>query len=510
MSDHAARMMALFEGYGAAHGTHGKTERNPEKHDKLEIKKSARTVREPVTEELWQAHLSGERPIGIIPIRGDATCLWGCIDVDRYDLDHASLVRQLAEARLPLLVCKTKSGGAHVFLFMAEPVSAREIQAKLTDLAAALGLGGSEIFPKQTAMLLESGDLGNWLNMPYLGGDQTERYCVNDKGRGLTLSQFLQRAEAARQTVDEMLDLSAARKKHDVFGDGPPCLQHLSSTSFPEGTRNNGLFALGTFLKRKFPDQWEQKLEEYNQKLFDPPLPVAEVSQVQKSLRGKDYKYRCKDQPLAGHCNAGLCRTRKHGVGAAGTMPAMGSLAVLDTDQPLWFMDVAGERVELTTDELQNPARFQKVCMERIHQIVPVLKRETWTAILQGMMENLTVIDAPPEISLTGQFFEHVETFLTDRQAARDADEIILGKPWHDEARDRYYFRLRDLQEHLDKVKFSGMTRTQMTNRIREAGGEGEFKNIKGKGVNLFWLPGSLFSIQTEQHSLPTIKEDVL
>ena len=49
-----------------------------------------------------------------------------------------------------------------------------------------------------------------------------------------------------------------------------------------------------------------------------------------------------------------------------------------------------------------------------------------------------------------------------------------------------------------------------MTNRIREAGGEGEFKNIKGKGVNLFWLPGSLFSIQTEQHSLPTIKEDVL
>jgi len=510
MIEETRRLMALFDGYDGAHGTHGEMVRNPDKHEKLEIKTSARTVREMVTEDLWLDHVEGRRPIGIIPIRGDNTCVWGCIDVDRYDIDHGAIVRQLKEAHLPLILCRTKSGGAHLFLFMLEPVPAAEIQAKLRDLAAMLGFGGSEIFPKQTKVLTESGDLGNWLNMPYYRGDETDRYAVNEQGRGLTLRQFLARAEAARLTSDEMVSLRVAEKADDEFRDGPPCLQHLSSVGFPEGTRNNGLFGLGTFLKKKYPDKWDLLLEQMNQRYFSPPLPAAEVTQMIKNLRSKDYKYKCSDIPLANHCNAGLCRTRKHGVGTKGTLPVMGSLAVLNTDQPIWFLDVGGERLELTTDDLQQPSRFQKKCMETIHMVVPILKKETWDQILAGLYENLTIIEAPGDVSLSGQFLEHLETFCTDRQQAQTVEEIVLGKAWHDEKTGRVHFRLRDIQEYLEKVKFRDMTRTQMTNRIREMGGGNQFLNAKGKGVNTFWLPIDVFSVQTEPHDLPEIKEEIL
>lgn len=502
--------MALFEGFDGAHGTHGKMERNPEKHGKMEIKKSAKTVREPVTLELWESHVAGDHPIGIIPIRRDSTCIWGCIDVDKYDMDLGEVVRRIKEMELPLLLCRTKSGGAHLYLFLSEAVPPEELRAKLNDLAALLGYGGSEIFPKQNAILWDSHDLGNWLNMPYFSAEQTERYCIGENGRGLTLRQFLTLAESRRQTYEQMCALSAPAKENKEFKDGPPCLQHLTATGFPEGTRNNGLFALGTFLKRKHPDKWDKMLEDLNQQYFDPPLPSPEVQQVLKSLKGKDYRYKCSDMPLASHCNAGLCRTRKYGVGGAGALPTISNLAMLDTDEPIWFLDVEGDRVEMTTDDLLNPMRFQKVVLESCKKLLPVLKRETWNNIIMGLQADMTVIEAPPEISLTGQFLEHLETFCTDRQKAREIDEIILGKAWHDEAQGKIFFRMRDIQEYLDKVKFRGLTRSQMATRIRDNSGGTAFFNVKGRGVNVFWVPAKMFSVQTEQHDIPNVKEEVV
>jgi len=504
VTDDVERMSDLFRGFRGAHGTHGKTERNPDKHDKLEIKKTARTVFEPVSRDLWEQHLSGTRPIGIIAITEESTSWWGCIDVDRYDIDHGEVARQLRDMKLPLLVCRTKSGGAHLYLFVTEPVSAAVMQAKLRDLAALLGFGGSEIFPKQTELLAERGDRGNWLNMPYFGGDSSERYCVTENGRGITLRQFLARAEASRQTPEQLIDLRAPQEEDKEFRDGPPCLQHLATTSFPQGSRNNGLFAVGVFMRKKYPDIWEDKIDEINQKHMDPPLSSEEVQQIKKSLRGgKDYKYKCSDIPLVSHCNAALCRTRKFGVGASGTLPAIDNLAKLDTDEPIWFLDVSGRRVELTTVELQTPLLFQRKCMDVINVMVPVLKKSTWDTIVQGLYENMTIIEAPDEISVSGQFMEHLETFCTDRHKAQTRDEIILGKAWHDPESHRYYFRIRDVQEFLDRVKFRGLTRTQMMTRIKDNGGGAHFFNIKGRGTNVFWMPEEMFSEQDSTHDLP-------
>lgn len=64
--------------------------------------------------------------------------------------------------KLPLVVCRSKSGGAHCFLFAKEWVEAKDMQMALRHLSSALGYGESEIFPKQIKLNLDRGDVGNF------------------------------------------------------------------------------------------------------------------------------------------------------------------------------------------------------------------------------------------------------------------------------------------------------------------------------------------------------------
>ena len=46
-------------------------------------------------------------------------------------------------------MCRSKSGGAHVFLFTDSFAPAALFRSKLKDMAAKLGYANAEIFPKQ-------------------------------------------------------------------------------------------------------------------------------------------------------------------------------------------------------------------------------------------------------------------------------------------------------------------------------------------------------------------------
>src|SRR6187549_134537 len=118
----AQRIMDLFEGSETHHGTHGAPELD-ENGVKWNIKTTARTLRGPATLELWQEHLSGKTPLGVIPIRNDSTCRWGSVDIDEYDVDAVEVVGKVEAAKLPLVPCRSKSGGLHLFMFAQEYVT---------------------------------------------------------------------------------------------------------------------------------------------------------------------------------------------------------------------------------------------------------------------------------------------------------------------------------------------------------------------------------------------------
>ena len=70
-----------------------------------------------VTDQLWSQHLAGEGPsLGIIPIMADNTSRWGCIDIDTYPIDYRKIINSIRTLQLPLVPCRSKSGGLHIFL----------------------------------------------------------------------------------------------------------------------------------------------------------------------------------------------------------------------------------------------------------------------------------------------------------------------------------------------------------------------------------------------------------
>lgn len=509
MRDLAERMHALFRGHEGAHGTYKREDRSHGR-DKVEIKRTAQTLREPPSPVLWEQHLQGDRPLGIVPISEAGMCLWGAIDVDQYNLSHKDIAAQIEKLGYPMVVCRSKSGGAHLFTFFSEPILAADLIAKLREIAAVLGYGDSEIFPKQTEVKGERGDIGNWLNMPYFDAEKGDRYAVTSGGRGLSLERFLEWSEKIRQHPNSFLSLKTKLVLDDELRDGPPCLQYLAGTGVSEGGRNNALFAFGVLAKRKYPDNWEPVIEQWNHKFIKPPLSSEEMQTVIRSLRKKNYSYKCKDTPLCNHCDAQACRLRPHGVGQ-GSAPDISTISILDTEPPLFFVTLSsGSTVECSSDDLLSARAFQRAALDQLKTLLPLYKQDAWLGKVGICLDSATRIEAPRESGVTGAFHALLEQFCTDRYAAKEREEILLGKPWHDEENGVYWFRLHDLEEHLNKLKFRELARNQITQRIRAMGGTHKFFNLRGKGVNVWSLPENSFSVQTEPHSIPRSPESPL
>src|SRR5215831_172668 len=125
-----------------------------------------------------------------------------------------------------------KVWGAHVFCFTSEPIPAVAMITKLNEIAAFIGHGNCEVFPKQAAVLWDEGELGSWLNCCYFDGLLGMRYAVREDGEAMEPEEFLDRAEELKQGMDFF------RKPLVTSADmpqGPPCLQHLIQIGFPQG-----------------------------------------------------------------------------------------------------------------------------------------------------------------------------------------------------------------------------------------------------------------------------------
>lgn len=498
--------MTLFAGHERAHGTHGVPTQKTGTV-KWEIKTTAETLRQPVSLQMWEAHLAGTRPLGVVPIREDGTTSWGSIDVDRYDINLMEVCQRVESQKLPLLPGRSKSGGLHLFLFLKEPAPAGAVQAVLRDIAAQLGFAGSEIFPKQTVVLTERGDVGNWMVMPYYGdtygGKIKEQVGLKKTGAEMTVGEFLDAAERLRVPADALGTIGkrrqAAGKKGPSgtapagpYADGPPCLQHLAALGVPPGGQNNTLLMMGIYYKKTFPEDWEDKLELANREQLRPPGSSEGLQSVIRSLKKKEYEYTCKTEPMASHCDSMACRMRKFGVGAGGNFPQITSISKLDVEPPIWFVDIEGERVDASTEQLQTYMMFHRLCIDRLHKCYNIMKPGDWLGMVAAAMDGLTVIEAPPDAAAGGQFRELLTEFLTNRAQGDKIEDLFSGRPFVDAKDSLIYFRLSDFQTFLRRAEVRDIKRGQIVQRIRDLGGESDFKNVKGKGLQCWKVPTTL------------------
>ena len=443
----------IFEGLKIAYGQYqkGDVAANGDKQ-----KGKAFIVRQTVSDDLWEKHLQGEgAALGIIPITENNTCRWGCIDIDEYNFDHSKLIQSIRNLNLPLIVCRSKSGGAHVFLFTKEFISASLMQSTLKKFAKALGYEGSEIFPKQTEILVERGDTGNFLNLPYYNGTKGLRYAIDDTGSSCTLEEFYKLYDVYSCSEKQIKEIKIKEQKiEEAFTHGPPCLNKLASIGFGEGGRNNALFSIGVFYKKADPDNWENLVEESNIKYMDPPLKSSEVQTVIKQINKKGYdKYKCKDSPINAVCQSGLCRTKRFGVGfGEEEMPPLGNLTKYKSNPPQWFLDVDGTRIELKSEQLYSPPLFALACLDQANLVVPVPKAKEWKQhFLKPMMNNLQEVEPLESLDPINQRTGLLQDWTTNIQSARTMDDVFNKLPFTDENKEFTYFRMDDFYAFLKK-----------------------------------------------------------
>lgn len=510
MSELAERFFQRFDGLDRAYGVYnvkGKREKGA-KH-----LGSAQTFREPPSVGLWDAHLDGEQGLGIVPIRDDQTVLFGAVDIDVYKgLDHKGMADKIMRWDLPLITAKTKSGGAHLYLFCREAIPAELVRKKLMEWSVQLGFSGVEVFPKQTR-LAGPNDIGNWINMPYFGArsakgkqkDQGDRCAIWD-GKALTAAQFLDIADKLAVDTEALQEIQIPTDDSfkDLLHEAPPCLQALMRRGgISKGGRNNGLFNIGVYLRKRFGEgEWEQHLDEYNQQMISPALGHREVASVVKSVNRKAYEYKCNDQPICDVCNRQICLSREFGIGTSEGDPGVvfGQLIKIETDPPTWIWDVDGARIELNTTELKDQGRFHTRVIEELNKWPARVKPNKWADIVRGYLETCEVMDVPEDARPEGQMWFYLEQYCTQQARARNREELLQRKPWTDDG--RVYFSGPAFHQYLGKQGLHVNARTLWV-WLRERGAETQFMNIKGRGINVWHV--SAFSEQTEELDVPVI-----
>jgi len=138
----------------------------------------------------------------------------------------------------------------------------------------------------------------------------------------------------------------------------------------------------------------------------------------------------------------------------------------VESEPPVWFVDVDGSRLELATKQLQMQVEFQRACMEQMYKMPPKMKDPDWRDLIDKLLETATRISVPEELTHKGQFNELLEMYCTSRIKAQSPEELLTGKPWTDEG--VTYFKLSGLQEFLKRHNFTSYNRGQVTERLKE------------------------------------------
>ena len=464
IADLAFRFNDLFVCNPEVHGQTSLTGKTRDRDGKADSKSFL--VKAPLTTDIWEQHLKGDKIIGCTPLVNEDRVRWGVLDVDVYQESNTieDILKSVKEHNLPFVVCRSKSGGAHVYLFFSEEVSAANVIDKLKSFSAFFGQGACEIYPKQPKISNRKDDskYGNWINMPY-SGNPTLQYAFDIEGKALNPEEFLTYAQSKTLSVDEFKELVVPTLDVEELPEGPPCLNYIfqNRTQHSE-SRNITLSNVAVYLKKAQPTDWKQLLTKFNRK-FSEPLEDREVEAIISSYSKKDYKYQCSNQPLCKYCDASLCGQRKFGIGGEEFLPNNRSLMQLKSDPPLWFLTLDDSEIQLTTEQFDNFNQFNQKVMEKLLFKYPPIKQDDWVKQQNLLLKNCTQIDIPFEMTPVGQFVEYVSMFCA---SASDNPNALKSGPI--KVNGNYLFRMIDLKDYLNQQRFKELPDNKILSSLKQ------------------------------------------
>ena len=193
---------------------------------------------------------------------------------------------------------------------------------------------------------------------------------------------------------------------------------------------------------------------------------------------------------------------RKYGVGSAGISNDLSSLTKIDGDPPIWILNVDELRVELSTQGLISQQQFQKDCVSQINKFPVTVSQRAWQTRIQTLLDNLTIVEVPPDATLSGEFEYLLNSFCTERAKGVEKEDVLQGiSVWY---QDRVYFQVKDLRKHLSANDFTHYTSNKITLRLQDTKAEKTYWRVKGKGVHVWSLPTNFFNDEeTKDEDIP-------
>ena len=303
----------------------------------------------------------------------------------------------------------------------------------------------------------------------------------------------------------------------------PPCLKIMEGKGYPQGTRNNGIFNVGVFYRKAFPNDWEDLLQKFITKYMPEMKPEEVIRETKQIALNNDegeikYFYRCNDVPIKNHCNKELCATTRYGIKKEEVFadyPVVTELHILDSQPPVYYVyaDVNGKRLKTRVDDedhLLYAKPFRKV-FNRTHLInFPKVSEKDWDALIDHLYKNKIIIEAPEDASTYAEFMDYLNEFCaTNGRGSKSMDELSLDRAFIDEDKEKIYFKLETFQKWLQNTKNYKKKRSTLVSFLRdEAKAESTWVQVNKKSQRCWELDFKLDDTIMEKPDLKIKNKD--
>ena len=497
------KFINIFEGLSSAYGQFRKD------NNRLAVKVEGKSfiVKEPVTKELWQNHLNGTGPnLGIFPLTREGTCKWGAIDIDVNNFDYEDLLNRIRKKKLPLIMFRSKSGRAHVYMFMKDFTPAQEVQLVMNKFAAKLGLGDmlDRIYPMQTS--LGKNDFGSWLNMPYYNQEETSTCAYKDNFDGATIEEFFEMYDKYVQTdlsqhlVEEVKQNIKKPKEKTLEDFLLPCTKNcleLNNNKIPDENRNDYLLHMYTWSMRavekgvkKIPEyskmDAETLLKYFNQEYMARPVEEKEIQNTIFKSKDKEYKYLCKKPTIKKYCDSSACTRHVCGITPLDAeklvkaTQALGKITKYLSEPPIFFesVDVKNEngsgykriRIEMQGEDIINKQKWlNKLANQGCfpHISLHEQKSSDFLVMQYERIENCLHEAADEEASEDFEFKSIIYAFVNKMTVSYNKEDLLKNACYVNKDTHELDFKLPSLMEYL-KSNHIKIPANQLTLKLKK------------------------------------------
>ena len=498
------RFINIFEGLESAYGQFKK------ENNRLSIKVEGKpwVEKRPITKELWQNHLDGIGPnLGVFPLRRDGTCKWGAIDIDENNFDYKDLLERIRKHKLPLIMFRSKSGRAHVYMFMKDFTSAKEVKLVMNKFAAKLGLANilDRVYPMQES--LGENDFGSWLNMPYYNQEEGSTYAYKDDFDSATIEEFFEMYDIYAQEdltvhlveeVKQNIKKPKEKKLEDLF---LPCVKNClaeNNNKIPSNiNRNDFLLHKFTWSNRAIEkgiksiaefSKFDSRilLKFFNKNFLEEPLDEKEIEQTIFKSEDREYNYLCKKPNIKKYCDSSACTRHTCGITPIEAeqlkeaTQALGNITCYLSKPPIYFesVDVKNEngdgykriKIEMKGEDLINKQKWVNNLANQGHfphiSLID-MKTKDFLVMQYERLQNQLYEAADEEASEDFEFKSLIYNFIKKTTVSYDKSALFNQGCYVNQETKELDFRLPNLMNYL-KARNIKINVNELTFKLKE------------------------------------------